>query len=60
MGLGLAHSLIAYRSAIRGLSKLEINEQQLLSDLDNNWEVLAEPVQTVLRKYVPLCVCFSL
>ena len=51
LGVGFAHSSIAYQSAIRGLNKLEINAQQLHDDLNNNWEVLAEPIQTVMRKY---------
>jgi adenylosuccinate lyase len=51
LGVGFAHSVIAYQSALKGLSKLEINEQALLNDLDNNWEVLAEPIQTVMRRY---------
>jgi adenylosuccinate lyase len=51
LGVGFAHSTIAYQSALKGLSKLEINEQALLDDLDNNWEVLAEPIQTVMRRY---------
>ena len=51
LGVGIAHSMIAYQSCLRGISKLEINEQSLLADLDNNWEVLAEPIQTVMRRY---------
>jgi len=51
LGVGIAHSLIAYQSCLRGISKLEINSQALLDDLDNNWEVLAEPIQTVMRRY---------
>ena len=51
LGVGFAHSTIAYQSALKGLGKLEINEQALLDDLDNNWEVLAEPIQTVMRRY---------
>jgi adenylosuccinate lyase len=51
MGTCLAHSLIAFKSLQKGISKLEINEQKLLADLDANWEVLAEPVQTVMRRY---------
>ncbi len=51
LGVGIAHSLIAYHSTLRGISKLEINEKALLADLDQNWEVLAEPIQTVMRRY---------
>ena len=51
LGVGFAHSSIAYTSAMRGLSKLEINPVALEADLDSNWEVLAEPIQTVMRRY---------
>ena len=51
IGLPLAYSLIAYNSLIKGLPKLELNENTLEHDLKNNWEVLAEPIQTVMRKY---------
>ncbi len=51
LGVGIAHCLIAYHSSLRGISKLEVNEQALLDDLENNWEVLAEPIQTVMRRY---------
>ncbi len=51
LGVGLGHCLIAYQSTKRGISKLEVNEEKLLADLDNNWEVLAEPIQTVMRRY---------
>ncbi|NRA43249.1 MAG: adenylosuccinate lyase, partial [Pseudomonadales bacterium] len=51
MGVGLAYSLIAYQATLKGLNKLEINPQALASDLDNAWEVLAEPIQTVMRRY---------
>ncbi len=51
LGVGMAHSLIAYQSLQRGLSKLEINSVRLDDDLENSWEVLAEPVQTVMRRY---------
>jgi len=51
LGVGFAHSSIAYSSAMRGLNKLEINPAALAAELDNNWEVLAEPIQTVMRKY---------
>jgi adenylosuccinate lyase len=51
LGVSCAYSLIGYLSLIKGISKLEVNEQALYNDLDNNWEVLAEPIQTVMRKY---------
>ena len=51
LGVGLAHSLIAYQSTLKGISKLELNAQRLDADLDNAWEVLAEPIQTVMRRY---------
>lgn len=51
LGVGLAHSLIAYEASLKGISKLEINTQRLADDLNNCWEVLAEPIQTVMRRY---------
>ena len=51
LGVGIAHSVIAYQSTLRGIGKLEINPQHLAGVLDDNWEVLAEPVQTVMRRY---------
>jgi len=51
LGVGFAHSTIAYSSMMRGLNKLEINPGALEAELDNNWEVLAEPIQTVMRRY---------
>ena len=51
MGVGFAYSSIAWQSALRGIGKLEVNAQRLADDLDNNWEVLAEPIQTVMRRY---------
>ena len=51
LGVGFAHSSIAYSSMMRGLNKLEINPAALEAELDNNWEVLAEPIQTVMRRY---------
>ena len=51
LGLGVAHSLIAYQSTLKGIAKLEVNEKSLSSELDQNWEVLAEPIQTVMRRY---------
>ncbi|MGB1197993.1 MAG: adenylosuccinate lyase [Thalassotalea sp.] len=51
LGVGFAHSLIAYQATLKGMSKLQVNEEALLAELDKNWEVLAEPVQTVMRRY---------
>ena len=51
MGVGMAYSLIAYQSCLKGIGKLELNEQRLAQDLDNSWEVLAEPIQTIMRRY---------
>ena len=50
MGVGFGYTLIAIRSTVKGLGKLELNKQRLADDLDHNWEVLAEPIQTVMRK----------
>ncbi|OYW40774.1 MAG: adenylosuccinate lyase [Hydrogenophilales bacterium 12-61-10] len=51
MGVGFGYSLLAYESCLRGLSKLEANPAALAADLDASWDVLAEPVQTVMRRY---------
>jgi adenylosuccinate lyase len=51
MGVSMGYSMIAYASLDKGLGKLEINQQRLQEDLDNCWEVLAEPIQTVMRRY---------
>ena len=51
LGVGIGYSLIAYQSTQKGLSKLEVNEKHLRDELDQNWEVLAEPIQTVMRRY---------
>ncbi len=51
MGVGIGYSALACISTMKGLGKLEINEERLAEDLDKNWEVLAEPIQTVMRKY---------
>ena len=50
MGVGFGYSMIAYKSALKGISKLKLNEQKLAEDLNDAWEVLAEPIQTVMRK----------
>jgi adenylosuccinate lyase len=51
LGVGIAHSLIAFQSCLKGLHKLDVNEQRIRADLDTTWEVLAEAVQTVMRRY---------
>ncbi len=51
IGVGFAHSLIAYEATLKGLGKLEINAERLDADLEQAWEVLAEPIQTVMRRY---------
>ncbi len=50
MGVGFGYSMIAYQSTMKGLGKLKLRKENLASDLDNAWEVLAEPIQTVMRK----------
>jgi adenylosuccinate lyase len=51
LGPAFGHSVLAYDSALRGLGKLEVNEKRIAADLNECWEVLAEPVQTVMRRY---------
>jgi len=51
MGVAFGYTLLGYDSCLRGLNKLEINPDKLALDLDNSWEVLAEPIQTVMRRY---------
>ncbi len=51
IGVAFGYTLLAYDSCLRGLNKLEVNPQRLAEDLDATWEVLAEPVQTVMRRY---------
>ncbi len=51
MGVGFGYSSIAYASTQKGIGKLEINRARLEEDLDNSWEVLAEPIQTIMRRY---------
>ncbi len=51
MGVGIGYSMIAYASLDKGLSKLQLNTDKLAADLDSSWEVLAEPIQTVMRRY---------
>ena len=51
MGVGVGYSLIAYQATMKGISKLQVNEARIAEDLNNAWEVLAEPIQTVMRRY---------
>jgi adenylosuccinate lyase len=51
IGVGFGYAVLAYDSCLRGLNKLEVNPPRLAEDLDETWEVLAEPVQTVMRRY---------
>lgn len=51
LGVGFGQSLIAYQSSLKGISKLQTNAERLNADLENSWEVLAEPIQTVMRRY---------
>jgi adenylosuccinate lyase len=51
MGVGLGYALLGYDSLLRGLGKLEVVPERMLEDLDANWELLAEPIQTVMRRY---------
>ncbi|MCE0488459.1 adenylosuccinate lyase [Pantoea sp. Mb-10] len=51
LGVGVGYALIAYQATLKGIAKLEVNRERLLDELDHNWEVLAEPIQTVMRRY---------
>jgi adenylosuccinate lyase len=51
LGVGVGHSLLAFDSCLLGMSKLQINVERINEDLDASWEVLAEPIQTVMRRY---------
>ena len=51
MGVGIGYNIIAYASLIKGIGKLELNKDRLAEDLNASWEVLAEPIQTVMRRY---------
>ncbi|WP_392563158.1 adenylosuccinate lyase [Orbus sturtevantii] len=51
LGVGLGYALIAYQSTLKGLNKLEVNQANIIAELNQNWEVLAEPIQTVMRRY---------
>ncbi|MFA6971346.1 MAG: adenylosuccinate lyase [Gallionella sp.] len=51
MGVALGYTLLAYESCLKGLNKLEVNAPRVAADLDASWEVMAEPIQTVMRRY---------
>lgn len=51
IGTATGHGMIAYASLLKGLGKLQVNTQKLADDLNDNWEVLAEPIQTIMRLY---------
>jgi adenylosuccinate lyase len=51
MGVALGYTLLAYESCLKGLNKLEANPQHIAEDLNTSWEVMAEPIQTVMRRY---------
>jgi adenylosuccinate lyase len=51
LGVGIGYAVIAYQSTLKGISKLEVNETSLAKELDANWELMAEPIQTVMRRY---------
>lgn len=51
LGVGFGHCLIAYESVLKGMGKLEVNPARMEEDLDNCWEILAEPIQTIMRRY---------
>ncbi|KAI3438554.1 hypothetical protein D9Q98_000982 [Chlorella vulgaris] len=51
LGVGVGHSTLAYQSTLRGISKLQLDGERVAADLDSSWEVLAEPIQTVMRRY---------
>jgi adenylosuccinate lyase len=51
LGVALGHTLLGYDACLRGLSRLHADRQRLAADLEENWEVLAEPIQTVMRRY---------
>ena len=51
LGVGIGYAVIAYQATLKGISKLQVNEDSLLAELEANWELLAEPIQTVMRRY---------
>ncbi|MFI5172009.1 MAG: hypothetical protein ACHQFW_06435 [Chitinophagales bacterium] len=50
IGVPIAHSVLSIKSILRGLKKIQVNEQKINEDLDNNWAVIAEAIQTILRR----------
>ena len=50
IGVPFAHILVAFKSIVNGIEKLKINEKKIYSDLENNWSVVAEAIQTILRR----------
>lgn len=51
LGVGIGYAVVAYQASLKGISKLEVNQQSLEDELNTNWELLAEPIQTVMRRY---------
>ena len=51
LGVGVSHCVIAYRALLRGIAKVDVNTQRLAAELDNHWALLAEPIQTVMRRH---------
>ncbi|UAA40476.1 adenylosuccinate lyase [Paraneptunicella aestuarii] len=51
LGVGVAYAIIGYQATLKGISKLQVNEESLMRELNDNWELLAEPIQTVMRRY---------
>ncbi|ACL30627.1 adenylosuccinate lyase [Buchnera aphidicola str. APS (Acyrthosiphon pisum)] len=51
IGVAISYAIIAYNSVLSGINKLEINESELLKNLDKNWSILSEPIQTIMRRY---------
>ena len=51
IGTALGYSLLAYKSSLKGLNKLEVNAQRMDADLESNWALLAEPIQMMMRRY---------
>jgi len=50
-GIAFGHSILAYKSLIKGIEKLEVNSEKLNNELDEHWEILAEPIQMLMRKH---------
>ena len=51
LGVGIGYAVVAYQASLKGISKLEVNQQSLEDELNTNWKLLAEPIQTVMRRY---------